>query len=112
LLEKILNEEKRTHLTDFLFKYSNKEIINWFYKWRYMYNLKFPPYNMIYSAKWNNKIVIEWYQEKIIEKYNEAIYKIYFRWKYGTSIKKMYEIMINETTNNEIKQILLKKMNN
>lgn len=109
-LEEILNEEKRTHLTDFLFKYSNKEIINWFYKWRYMYNMKFPPYNMIYSAKWNNRMVIEWYHEKKIEKYNKRIYDIYFKWKYGTSIKKMYEIMMNETTNKEIKDILLKKM--
>jgi len=109
-LEYILKIEKRTEILEFIFKYSNEKTMDYFWNKRKYYKLKYQPSYMMISCLNNNKDGVFWYNKKIIKKYNERLYNIYFKYKYYTSIENFYYAMIKHTTDNEIKEFLYKKM--
>lgn len=111
-LQNILEMEKRTYLLEFIFKYSNEKVMDFFWDKRKHYNLKYEPSYMIISCLNNNKDGVFWYNKRIINRYDERLYNIYFKYKYFINIYNLYSTMIQKTTNNEIKEFLYKKMKN
>jgi hypothetical protein len=111
-LQTILQNEKRTDLLEFVFKYSNTKIMDFFWNNRKHYKLKFQPFYMITSCLNNNKDGVFWYNKRIINRYDERLYNIYFKYKYYSNIYNLYSSMIQKTTNYEIKEFLYKKMKN